>query len=270
MNREGRVSLFLGITTLVFFCWAAQVAAQTSTNPPAAPAAVAPESDPRGDEHGAGKVGVGFRISSLGLGAEVAAQVTHSSNIRGGFNFFSYSRGYDYNGIHYDGDLRWKSAEAHFDWFPFSHFAHALHLSPGLIAYNDNRVNASASVPGGSTFTLNGVSYESDPAGPVMGTAKLSFTKVAPTFLIGLGNLVPRNGKHFSVNLEAGVAFQGSPKIGLNLAGSACIPGTTTCNNVATTTTIQTNVQGEQTKISNDLSPFKYYPLVSLTIGYRL
>jgi len=267
MNRGGRVSLFFGITTLAFFYWAAQVAAQTPTNAPVASYAAVPDPDPRGDGHGAGKVGVGFRISSLGLGAEVAAQVTHSSNIRGGFNFFSYSRGYDHNGIHYDGDLRWQSAEAHYDWFPFSH---SLHLSPGLIAYNDNHVNASASVPGGNTFTLNRVGYESDPTDPVTGTAKLSFTKVAPTFLIGLGNLVPRNGKHFSVNIEAGVAFSGSPKIGLNLTGSACIPGTNTCNNVATNSTIQSNVRGEQTIISNDLSPFKYYPLVSLTIGYRL
>ena len=67
---------------------------------------MAPEKGPSSDEHGAGKVGVGFRVSSLGLGGEVAVQVTHSSNIRGGFNFFSYSRGFDHNGIQYNGDLR--------------------------------------------------------------------------------------------------------------------------------------------------------------------
>jgi hypothetical protein len=165
--------------------------------------------------------------------------------------------------------LRWLSGEAHYDWFPFSHFAHAFHLSPGLIAYNDNHVNATASAPGGNTFTLNHVTYESDPANPVSGTGKLSFNKVAPTILVGFGNLVPRHGKHFSVNLEWGIAFQGTPKVGLDLTGSACAPGTSYCANVATTPAIESNTRGEQTILSNDVSPFKFYPVVSLTLGYR-
>jgi hypothetical protein len=138
-----------------------------------------------------------------------------------------------------------------------------------LLVYNANRVTATASAPGGSTLTLNGVGYMSDPANPLTGSAKLDFRKVAPTLKLGLGNLVPRSGKHFSVNLEAGIAFEGSPRIGLNLTGSACTPAGLNCSNVATNPTIQSNIQGQQTKISNDLSPFKYYPLISLSFGYR-
>ena len=143
-------------------------------------------------------------------------------------------------------------------------------MSPGVIAYNDNHVNASASVAGGNIFMLSGTTYESDPTNPVTGTAKLSFNKISPTVMIGLGNLVPRNGKHFSVNFEAGVAFSGSPKVGLNLTGNVCTPGTAplVCQSTSNST-VQNNIQGEQTKISKDLSPFKYYPLVSMTIGYR-
>jgi len=268
MNLGKRGPLFVVLATLAFFCLAGRSAAQTLINLPNASDAVAPPADPSGHDHGSGRVGAGFRMSSLGFGGEVAAEVTHSTNIRAGINFFSYSRGYIDHGIHYAGDLRWFSAEAHYDWFPF---AHALHLSPGLIVFNDNHVNASASVPAGNTFTLNGVGYISDPANPVNGTAKLSFNKLAPTIMIGLGNLVPRTGKHFSFNIEGGVAFQGSPKIALNLVGSACIPTPhgPTCQNVASNSTVQSNVQGEQTRISDDLSPFKYYPLVSLTLGYR-
>ncbi|PYV33722.1 MAG: hypothetical protein DMG22_08880 [Acidobacteria bacterium] len=268
MNLGKRGPLFVGIATLVFFYSAGRIVAQTRIKPPNASDAVAPPADRSGYDQGSGKVGAGFRMSSLGFGGEVAAEVTHSTNIRGGINFFSSSRGYNNDGIHYAGDLRWFSAEAHYDWFPF---AHALHLSPGVIAYNDNHVNASASVPGGNSFTLNGVEYESEPANPVSGSAKLSFNKIAPTVMIGLGNLVPRNGKHFSVNIEGGVAFQGSPKIALHLAGGACTftPLGPNCQNVATNSAIQSNVQGEQSKISDDLSPFKYYPLISLTIGYR-
>jgi len=265
MTHKMKCCLFAGLAAFVFFS-IQPVSAQTFTDSADPAAAGAPHAESRGGDFGAGRVGAGFRLGSLGFGGEVAVRVTHSSNVRGGFNFLSYSRGYDNNGIHYAGDLKWASAEAHYDWFPF---ARALHLSPGLIAYNDNHVDSSASVAGGGFFTLNGVQYESNPANPVNGSAKLSFNKLAPTVMVGLGNLVPRSGKHFSVNIEAGVAFSGSPKIALNLAGSACAPNGTNCQNVATNSTIQTNIQGEQTKISNDLSPFKYYPLVSLTIGYR-
>jgi hypothetical protein len=267
MTHRAKLCSFVGVAVLLIIS-TQPISAQTYTNSADPSPAAEPNLSSGGDGSGSGRVGAGFRLSSLGFGGEVAARVTHSTNVRGGFNFFSYSRGYDNHGIHYAGDLTWASAETHFDWFPF---AHALHLSPGVIAYNDNHLDARASVAGGNTFTLNGVEYESDPTNPISGTAKLSFNKVAPTVMIGLGNLVPRNGKHFSVNIEGGIAFSGSPKIALHLTGGACIPGTppTNCQNAATNSTIQSNVQGEQTRVSNDLSPFKYYPLVSLTFGYR-
>ncbi len=238
----------------------------TEEQPATPPPAGEPQAAAEGGKGGAGRVGAGFRLSSLGFGGEAAVRLTHSTNFRGGFNFFSYSRGYSNNGIQYNGDLRWASVDAHFDWFPF---AHAFHLSPGLMVYNDNHVNASANVAGGQTFTLNGTQYLSEASNPVTGTAKLYFNKVAPTIMIGFGNLVPRNGKHFSFNIEGGVAFEGSPKINLNLTGAACAPDGANCQNVATNSAIQNNVVGEQNKISNDLSPFKYYPLLSMTIGYR-
>jgi hypothetical protein len=249
------------------------MAAQTSSDPPAASASMGSNAGSDKGEKGAGKVGVAFRASSLGLGGEVAVKVTHSSNIRGGFNVIGYSRGFAYNGISYSADLRWISAEAHYDWFPSSHFARTFHLSPGLMIYNDNHINATASIPGGDGFTLNGVSYTSDPSAPVSGTGKLSFNKAAPTIMVGFGNLVPRNKrKHFSFNVEGGIAYQGAPKIGLSLTGMACqnTPLGNTCYNIATNSTVQSNVQGEQKVISNDLSPFKAYPLFAVTFGYRL
>jgi hypothetical protein len=49
----------------------------------------------------------------------------------------------------------------------------------------------------------------------------------------------------------------------------AAAPDGTNCQDVQTTPSIQNNVQGEQAKLVNDLAPFKYYPLMPLTIGYR-
>jgi hypothetical protein len=41
------------------------------------------------------------------------------------------------------------------------------------------------------------------------------------------------------------------------------------CGAIASSPTVQANVQAEQTKLNNDLAPFKYYPVVRLTFGYK-
>jgi len=212
-----------------------------------------------------GLVGAGVRLSTLGAGAEVAVSLTRRLNVRGGVNIFQYNRGFTHDGIGYKGQLNLRSGEAHLDWYPFGF---GLHLSPGLLVYNGNGATATASVPGGSTFSLGGTTYLSDPTNPIAGTGKLDFVKVAPTALFGFGNLVPRS-RHFAVNFEMGVVFQGSARTKLNLTGNACDPSGANCVNAATDPAVQSNVLAEQTKLDNKLEPFKYYPVVSFGFGYR-
>ncbi len=213
----------------------------------------------------AGLIGVGIRLSTLGAGAEVGVSLSNKLNVRGGVNIFQYSRGFNHDGITYKGQLNLRSGEAHLDWYPLGH---TFHLSPGLLVYNGNGATATANVPGGSSFTLGGTTYTSDPTNPIMGTGKLDFVKVAPTAMFGFGNLVPRN-RHFTFNFEIGVVFQGSARTKLNLTGSACTPTGANCVNAATDPTVQANVMTEQTKLDNKLSPFKYYPVISTGFGYR-
>jgi len=219
----------------------------------------------RGGNREAGMIGVGVRLSTLGAGAEVAVSLTRSLNVRGGFNIFQYSRGFNHDGIAYKGQLNLRSGEAHLDWYPFGH---GFHLSPGLLVYNGNGATATASVPGNSTFSLGGTTYLSDPANPITGTGKLDFVKVAPTALFGFGNLVPRS-RHFAVNFEMGAVFQGSPRTKLNLTGNACDTTGANCVSASTDPNVLANVVAEQTKLDNKLSPFKYYPVISFGFGYR-
>ena len=212
-----------------------------------------------------GRIGVGLRLSTLGAGAEVGVALADKLNVRGGFNIFQYSRGFNHDGITYKGQLNLRSGEAHLDWYPLGH---TFHLSPGLLVYNGNGATATANVPGGSTFTLGGTTYTSDPTNPIMGTGKLDFVKAAPTAMFGFGNLVPQN-RHFTYNFELGAVFQGSARTKLNLTGNACDSTGLNCVNAATDPTVQSNVVAEQTKINNKLSPFKYYPVISFGFGYR-
>jgi hypothetical protein len=211
-------------------------------------------------------VAVGVKASTLGLGVEAAVPVSRFANVRGGFNGFEYSRSFSGNGILYDGTIRLRSVETQLDIFPFGG---RFHISPGMLVYNGNQVTANAVVPGGNGFSLGGASFISNPANPVNGTGKLSLNKVSPMVRWGFGNMVPRNG-HLSFHIEGGAIFQGSPKVALNLAGSACDPLVAlVCHNVATDPTLQNQVQSEQQKLNKDLTLIKYYPAFSMGLSYK-
>ena len=219
--------------------------------------AVYPETD--------AKAAVGVKFSTLGAGIEVATPVTHRSNIRVGFNAFSYSRGLDKDNIHYNADMEFRSLEAHYDFFPF---AGGFHVSPGILAWLTSPVTANSLVAGGQSFTLGGTSFVSDPTDPVNGRGKIEFNRVGPSFTVGWGNLLPRSKKRFTIPFEVGIVYQGAPKATLNLTGSACDSSGVNCRST-TDPTIQSHIQSEQTKINNDINFFQVYPIISIGFGFK-
>ncbi len=226
--------------------------------------------DPAPAPEGAAKkssshVGIGVNISTLGVGIETAVPLAGKLNVRAGFNMFRYSRGITNNGINYDGNLRFQSGQASLDWFPFGGF----HVSPGILFYNGNSVTATAAVPGGQNFSLVGTTYESDPNAPVAGTGTLDFVKVAPSIMVGVGNLIPRNGRHYSFLFEVGGAYQGSARVGLNFSGNVCDTTGTICRPIASDPTMQANIQAQQLKIKNDINPYRFFPIVSFGVGFN-
>ncbi len=214
-----------------------------------------------------GRVGAAVKVSTFGGGGEVAIRITHRTNVRAGFNVITYSRGFDKDGISYSGQLDFKTFEAHYDVFPW---AKSFHVSGGVLAYAVDPITATARVPGGQSFSLGDVSYISDPANPVTGNGKIVFYRAAPTVTFGFGNLVPRKAsKHFSIPVEFGVAFQGSPKATLGLAGSVCDSPGVNCRSVASDPTVQNQIVSEQNKLNNSMSFFKVYPIISVGVGYK-
>ena len=212
--------------------------------------------------------GIGLSASTLGAGIQGAVSVTGISNIRAGFNAFDYSDSFTKDGIHYDGTLKLRSLQV--TWDQYFHGLGGFHISPGVLIYDDNAGNGTATVPAGQTFTLGGVSYFSAAANPVAGTGAVTVRKTSPMLLLGIGNLLPRSQRHFGFSVEAGVVFQGSPNAKLGLTGSACVVSPTAgCLNTATDPTVQSNVQSEQNKLNSDLNPFKYYPVVALGFSYK-
>jgi hypothetical protein len=192
--------------------------------------------------------------------------VNEKVNIRGQGNFFGFSHDFDEDGITLNAKLKLRSLNALLDWFPL---AGGFHLSPGVMIYNGNEVNATALVPGGETFSLGDDDLRSNPANPVHGGATISFKRVAPMVLLGWGNIVPRSEKRWSIPFELGVVFSRAPTAVLSLAGSACRPDGTFCRDVATEPTLQADVAKEQAQMNSDLEVLKIIPVLSFGFSYK-
>jgi hypothetical protein len=203
---------------------------------------------------------------------EAATGVTSHSNVRGGFNMFSYSRDFSRDGINYGGELKLRSIEVHYDWFIFhgtpcqsgsagQTTGIALRQAPVCRAANHSR---SAAIP---TQAIPRI-----PSQDRLGSTSAK-TRCLPCDA-RVGNLLRRSGRRFSISFEGGVVFQSSPQATLNLGGSACFTGV--CQNIASHPQLQNDVAAEQNKINEGLPPYdtihtvlKYYPVVSIGFGYR-
>jgi len=212
-----------------------------------------------------GNVGISVKAGSEGIGFDIATPLARKFNLRTGASFFNYNHSFNEDGIPAVGTINLKSIRTNLDFFPFGN---AFRISPGVMFYNNNHVSAVANVPGGQSFTLNDVSYTSSPTDPVHGTFGVVLgRRTSPTLTMGFGNIVPRSSRHWSVPVEFGAAFVGDPTVALNLAGTACsVDG---CGSVTTDATTQSNIQKEQATLKNDISPLRFYPIVSIGFSYK-
>lgn len=127
------------------------------------------------------RFGIEVSAGTLGAGIQVATAVARHTNIRGGFNYFSYSlSGTDSNNnLGYSGKVRPESGEILVDQY----LAGPFHISGGALVYDGFQATGNVHVPGGNSFTLNDVTYYSSAADPVTGTGTIGVRKIAPEFL---------------------------------------------------------------------------------------
>jgi len=214
---------------------------------------------------------VTFSVSSLGWGVQAARPLPHRSDIRGGFNFYNYNTTITDDGADYTTDVRLQSVNFQFDKYLLA----GLFASGGALVWNGNKGDAKVSVPAGQPFSLGNVTYFSGGTDPVHGESAVTFQKFAPLLSLGYGNLISKG--HFAYTVEAGVAFHGTPHATLSLAGSACknfppapgFGGGLVCQDIATNPGIQNDVAAQQQKVNDDISNFKYYPILQFSIGYK-
>jgi hypothetical protein len=216
------------------------------------------------------RLAFGGGISAMGVNMQAAVNANRYINLRGTGNFFNYTvSNIKTNGLDLNGKLNFATAGASVDFYPFPN--HGFRISPGALFYNQNAVSANVTVAGGTSFTLNNVTYYASSSNPITGNGGLGLHTTNPAFAIttGWGNMIPRRGGHWSVPFELGVALTGVPAINVALTGGqACNAQGLNCVNVATDPTVQANLQAQIAKYKNDLNPYPFYPIVSVGVAY--
>lgn len=224
------------------------------------------------------RFGFGAGISPLGIGLQTAANINDHLNVRGTGNFFNYNTTFSTSGFTANANLNLASAGAALDYYPFHK---GFRLSPGLLFYNSNKLTATDTVAGGTSFTLNDETFYSANANaatgatPANGNATLGLNSTKPAFTVttGWGNIASRSGWRVSFPFEVGVAFTGAPSLNANLAGWACHDqAQTECTNLSSNNPIavevQNDLQAQIAKWNSDLNVLKTYPILSVGMAY--
>lgn len=194
-------------------------------------------------------LGVTGKAGSLGIGVEVTKSLVPMVNVRGGLNFLDYSFDQSEGGNDYDFDLKLKSFSVLIDFHPIPE--RGLRLSGGII-FNNNHLDMVA--VSSATYSIGNRTYTGAEVGQLDGV--VDFKSTAPYFGIGWGNAT--SGR-FGLALDLGIVLQGSPQVSLSATGLA-----------ASDPNFVQDLNREVQELENDISGFKYYPVISLGLSLNL
>ncbi len=219
------------------------------------------------------RLAVGGGVSTMGVNLQAAINVNRYLNLRATGNWLNYTvNNVKISGFDADGTLNFAAAGASLDYYPFPN--HGFRISPGVLVHNQNAIDASMTVPGGSSFTLNHVTYYSSVTNPVEGTGSLGLNTQRPAFTIttGWGDMISRTGGHWSFPLEVGAAMIGDPTVNIALTkGQVCTnpQGTAGCQDVTSDAALNSDLKAQVAKYKSDLEPLRFYPIVSFGLAYN-
>ena len=191
--------------------------------------------------------GVGIKAGTLGLGLEVRWDALPIVDFRLGANSYELDADDSYSGIDYEGtlDLETYYLTANFN-FPLSPFR----ITAGVFS-NGNELNMTSAVAG--DFIIGGDPYTAAQVGTL--TTNTSFESTAPYLGIGLDfELFGKAG----LNFDLGMLWQDVPLVTLEANGL-----------LANDPFFQASLAAEQQDLTDDLSDFKAYPVISLAFVYN-
>lgn len=204
-----------------------------------------------------GDVSVGLGIGSEGIGGQASlALVPNTLNFNIGFSRFRLRRSFYTGGVDYLGKATVGGVPLTLSYFPFhassDGWLRAVNVTGGMFI-NQNQVSVLAR-PSYGTYMFNGHTYTAAEAGSVSGHT--NFNAVAPYLGLGWGNPVAPNS-HWTLDLSAGVMYEGGANVSLKATGAAANPA------------LAADLVGEQNSINNKLNFLDWWPMVSVGLNYH-
>ncbi|NTV01530.1 MAG: hypothetical protein HGB04_01915 [Chlorobiaceae bacterium] len=199
---------------------------------------------------GTGDLAIGAKAGTLGIGGEATLGLLPGVNARAGYNAYNYDGSTTKDNIGYNYRLKLGSMPLLLDLHPFP--MSGFRISGGFIV-NNNRVDATGKPQ--DSYNIGGTTYTSGQVGTL--TGKIEFDSTAPYLGIGWGNAVAK-GLPLTICVDAGVMFQGTPKVSLSANGT-----------LASDPAFKANLAKEEATIRDTTDSLKYYPVVSLGLAYR-
>jgi hypothetical protein len=189
-------------------------------------------------------IGLGARIGSTGVGADLILGLTDKLAIKGGVGFIPLTYEGDFDGNDYTVEPPPVLATAALDVALFG----PIRIMGGLL-YRSEDILFDAEVSQGLEF--NGETYSE--SGIVTGAVTSS--SVAPFVGLGIGGVV---GRGVGLYVDAGVAFTGDPGVEVSATGDVTqVPGFTE------------DLEAERASIEADIADYyRYWPI--LNIGLRI
>lgn len=183
--------------------------------------------------------GVGVRVGTTGLGADIAWDLAPTLSARLGYSGGSLDHDTSTDTVHYDGKVKFSSVNTLLDFAPLGPF---FRLSGGFM-FSDSKYDVRGDTGSGSSIS---------------GTVKPG-KSAAPYLGIGYGRV---SGAGVNFYADLGIIFQGSPRASLTASCGSLSAGSCTA--------LQNQVAAEQARLEDKLKDLKYYPVlnVGITVGF--
>ena len=201
---------------------------------------------------------------TLGAGLVLGYDISPSFSARAAASYFSFGTDDSSAGNEYSIDLQLLSLGVLGDWHPFEN---GFRVTAGGL-FNGNKIAMASSE---EDLELGGGSYRGNME------AELGFNAIAP--YVGIGWTSGRADRRgFSFFADAGVIFQGSPRISASgrVEGQASACGFNLSEGGRATVgagcgleDLRADLESEHAELEDQLSAFNLYPVLMLGVAYR-
>ncbi|MGK7899874.1 MAG: hypothetical protein AB4352_00400 [Hormoscilla sp.] len=207
-----------------------------------------------GDDAGTSGFAIVPKAGTLGLGADVVAQIIPHLNGRVGISGLGIDVEVSSDEIDYDGDVNLGGVPLLLDWYPAKS---GFRVTGGLVI-NNNEIDLDAKGRDEDrTITIGDRSFTVNDVGDLEG--EVEFNDIAPYIGIGFGNPV-KPGRQWGFTVDLGIMFQGAGDVNIRA---------TNASQAALDLGLNEQLEREEDDIQDEVDNFKVYPILQIGVTYQ-